>query len=70
MMDQSRRDSSREAGEAAIVASVSTTSTSSPKADFIPASEWDYSSINQLTEALQARKISASERHRGPRGER
>ena len=37
MMDQSRRDSSREAGEVAIVASVSTTSTmsvaSSPKAD-------------------------------------
>jgi amidase len=48
MMDQSRRDSSREAGEVAIVASVSTTSTmsvaSSPKADSIPASEWDYSS--------------------------
>jgi Amidase len=65
MMDQSRRDSSREAGEVAIVASVSTTSTmsvaSSPKADSIPASEWDYSSINQLTEALQARKVSASE---------
>ena len=31
------------------------------KADSIPVSEWDYSTMKELTEALQARKISASE---------
>ena len=59
MLDQSRRDSSMEAGEVAIAEGVSMTSTMSVAS--APRAEWDYSTIKELTEALQARKISASE---------
>jgi amidase len=65
MTDQSRRDMLIEAGEVAIAGAASATATtrmaSAQKADSIPASEWDYRTIKELSEVLQARKVSASE---------
>jgi amidase len=52
MTDPSRRDNPIEIGDPAA---------SEMKADSAPASEWDYGTISQLSEALRARKISASE---------
>jgi amidase len=52
MADQLRRDNSIKVGEREV---------SKKKADLMPASEWDYGTISQLSKALRARKISASE---------
>jgi amidase len=64
MADKARGDISMEPGED-LIAAVSTAATlpiaSAQKAYSVPASEWDYATIKELTEALQARKISASE---------
>jgi amidase len=65
MTDQSRRDILFELSEVEIASAVSTSATT-PKAfiqksHYVPSSEWDYATIKQLTEALQARRISASE---------
>jgi amidase len=63
MTDHSRCDISIEVGEHAGATSSPTPATtvpaSTPKAESIPGSEWDYCTINQLSEALRARKISA-----------
>ena len=65
MADQSRRDILIEAGKVANVDGVSTAAATraalAQKAHPIPASEWDYRTAKELTQALQARKISASE---------
>jgi amidase len=65
MTDKARRDILVEPGEVAVAGPVSTTATlpvvSAKEAHSTPASEWDYATIKQLTGALLARRISASE---------
>jgi amidase len=65
MSDKARRSILIEPHEGAVDAAASATPTSpmasAQKTHSIPASEWDYASIKQLTEALKTRRISASE---------
>jgi amidase len=62
MMDQARRDGPSEVAAAGAVSTPATMPAAlAQKAHSIPASEWDYRTIKELTEALQARQTSASE---------
>jgi len=59
MMDRGRREILVGGGAAAITGVISTTA--AQKIDSISASGWDYRTIKELVQALQARKISSSE---------
>src|SRR6516165_6743026 len=65
MKDQSRRDILIGGSAVAIASAISTGAwtgrASAQKADSIAPSEWDYRSVKELTDALEARKISALE---------
>ena len=63
MANKTRRDVLITAGAAAIPGAISTGTRGAfaQNPGSIPASEWDYRSIKELAEALQRRKISASE---------
>jgi len=63
MTEKARRDVLIAAGAMAVSSAISvgTRGAFAQNAGSIPASEWDYRSIKELSEALQARKISALE---------
>jgi amidase len=65
MTDQARRGILPGTGESEIARAFSVTTTtpkaSAQKPHSLPSSEWDYATTKQLTEALQARRISALE---------
>jgi amidase len=63
MTDQTRRDLLM--GSAAIGGTItvnaSTRTASAQRTESTPKSEWDYRTLKELVDALQARKVSASE---------
>src|SRR5262249_11180008 len=65
MKGQNRRDILIGGNAVAIASAISTAGwarrASAQTADSIASSEWDYRTLTQLVEALQARKVSASE---------